>query len=167
MNHFLRKAAIAATVATAAFSTVAADAAPATATATARARVLKQVTITNTSDLDFGTIVPGTANGTVTVSATGARTCGTGITCTGASSAANFNITGTVNQVVTVTAPASVSLTSGTNSMSATLTRSANTVTLAGGAVNGSVQISGALSVPSNQADGSYSGTFNVTIDYQ
>lgn len=167
MRLFMTKAASAVILAAAAFSTVAAEAAPATATGTARARILKQVTITNTSDLDFGTIVPATAAGTVGVSTGGARTCGAGLTCTGTTSAANFNITGTVGTVVTVTAPASVTMTSGTNSMTATLTRSAATVTLAGGAVNGTVQVGGTLNVAATQADGTYSGTFNVTIDYQ
>lgn len=168
MRKFLIKAATAAVIASAAFSTVAAQAAPASASATARARILKQITITNTSDLDFGTIVAGTAASTVAVSAAGVRTCGAGLTCTGTVSSANFNITGTTGAIVTVTGDNSVTLANGTGgTMTAALTRSASTLTLVAGAVNGTVQVSGTLSLAANQADGAYTGTFNVTTDYQ
>ena len=49
--------------------------------------------------------------------------------------------------------------------MSSTLTYSAPTVTL--GATGGSFQVGGTLSVGANQAAGDYSGTFNVTANYQ
>ena len=48
-----------------------------------------------------------------------------------------------------------------------TLTRSATTMTLANAAVGGSFQVGGTLSLAANQADGNYTGTFNVTVDYQ
>ena len=168
MRKLFIKAATAAVIASAAFSTVAAQAAPATASATARARILKQITVTNTSDLDFGTIVAGTAASTVAVSAAGVRTCGAGLTCTGTVSSANFNITGTTGAIVTVTGDNSVTLANGTGgTMTAALTRSASTLTLVAGAVNGTVQVSGTLSLAASQADGAYTGTFNVTVDYQ
>jgi Mat/Ecp fimbriae major subunit len=138
----------------------------ATATATARAKILRQVTLTNTSDLQFGTIVTGTTASTVLISSSGARTCGTGLLCSGASTAAGFNVTGTSGQVVAVSVPATVTLTSTAgNTMSASLAASAATVTLAANA--GSFSVGGTLSVGANQADGDYEGTFTATADYQ
>jgi Mat/Ecp fimbriae major subunit len=137
----------------------------ATASATAKAKILRQVTVTNTSDLQFGTIVSSTAASTVVVSTTGARTCGTGLVCSSTASAAGFDVTGTSGQVVAVSVPASVTLSSGTNSMTASLNSSNSSLTLAANA--GSFSVGGTLSVGANQADGDYSGTFSVTADYQ
>lgn len=137
----------------------------ASATATARAKILRQVTVTNTSDLQFGTIVTGTAASTVVISPAGARTCGTGLFCSSTFGAAGFDVTGTSGQVVTVQIPASVTLTSGGNSMTASLSSSASTLTLANNAA--SFSVGGTLNVGANQADGDYEGTFNATVDYQ
>lgn len=169
MSKFMHRAVAGALVATLGLSAGMAHAAPATASATASARVLKQITVTNTSDLDFGTIVAGTSASTVAVSTGGARTCGSGLTCTGTVSSANFNVSGTNNTVVTITGDNTVSLANGTGgTMSASLTRSASTLTLASsGPVGGSFQVGGTLSLAANQADGAYTGTFNVTVDYQ
>lgn len=167
MSKFISRAVVGAVIAAFGMSAVAADAAPASASATARARVLKQITVANTSDLDFGTIVAGTAASTVDVTTAGARTCGAGLTCTGTTTAANFNITGTVGSIVTISSPATATLTSGANNMTVTLNRSASTLTLAAGAVNGAVTVGGSLGLAANQADGAYTGTFSVTVDYQ
>ena len=48
--------------------------------------------------------------------------------------------------------------------MTASLTPSTGTITLAGG---DSFSVGGTLNVGANQADGAYSGTFTVTVDYQ
>ncbi len=138
----------------------------ATATAAARAKILRQVTITNTSDLQFGTIVTGTAASTVLISSAGTRTCGTGLVCSGAATAASFNVTGTTGQVVAVAVPTTVTLTSTAgDTMSALLAASASTVTMVSNA--GSFSVGGTLNVGANQADGDYEGTFTATADYQ
>lgn len=137
----------------------------ATADGTARARILRQVTVTNTADLQYGTIVTGAAASTVAVNTAGARTCGAGLTCSGATTAAGFSIGGTTGQVVTISVPGTVSLTSGANSMSSTLVASAATQTLVANA--GSFTVGGTLSVGANQADGDYAGTFTATVNYQ
>lgn len=138
----------------------------ATASATARAKILRQVTITNTTALQFGTIVTGTAASTVVISSAGTRACGTGLVCSGASSAAGFNVTGTSGQVVAVSVPSTVTLTTTAgDSMTASLAASASTVTLASNA--GSFSVGGTLAVGANQADGDYEGTFVATADYQ
>jgi len=168
MSKFFSRAAIGAAVAAIALSAGAAQAAPVSATATAKAKILKQLTLTRTADLDFGTVVAGSTASTVAVSTASARTCGTGLTCTGTVTAASFDIGGSNAAVVTVTGDNTVSLANGSGgTMSATLTRSAATVTLINAAVGGSFQVGGTLSLAANQADGAYTGTFNVTVDYQ
>ena len=137
----------------------------ATASATAKAKILRQVTLTNTTDLQFGTIVSSPTASTVVVSTAGVRNCGAGLVCSGASTAAGFLVTGTSGQVVTVSVPATVTLSSGTNSMLSTLNASAATLTLAANA--GAFSVGGILAVGADQADGDYAGTFNVTADYQ
>ncbi|MCU0728820.1 MAG: DUF4402 domain-containing protein [Sphingopyxis sp.] len=156
-----------AAVAAVGLSTTAAYAAPVTTSATARAQILRQITVTNTSDLDFGTIVAGAAASTVVVSTAGARTCGVGLTCTGTTTAANFNIVGTNNAVVSVGGSNSVSLTNGSGgTMTAALVRSAPASLTLSATGTGSVTVGGTLALGASQADGAYTGTFNVTVDY-
>lgn len=162
-NQMLK--AIVATTTLAALGLGATAANAATAMATARAKILRQITLTNTSDLQFGTIVTGTTASTVVISAAGGRTCGAVLVCTGTTTAAGFTIGGTTGQVATISVPASVSLTSGANSMTATLAASAATTTLVANA--GSFTVGGTLSVGANQVDGDYTGTFTATVDYQ
>ncbi|WP_260581653.1 DUF4402 domain-containing protein [Sphingopyxis sp. PET50] len=95
-----------------------------------------------------------------------AATCGSGLTCTGTTTAANFNIAGTSGAVVLVGGDSSVTLNGSLGgTMTSTLTYSATNVTLS--ATGGSFQVGGTLSVGANQAAGDYSGTFNVTANYQ
>lgn len=142
----------------------------ASTTATAKARILRQITLTNTSDLEFATIVSGATAGSVAVSTAGTRTCPTALTCTGTTTAANFNIQGTNNAVVLIGGDNSVSLSNGSGgTMSASLDYSTNSVTLTAGpgSVGGSFTVGGTLSVGATQAEGTYSGIFNVTANYQ
>ncbi len=136
-------------------------------TAEARARVLRALTLTNNTPLDFGAVVAAAGAGTVQISALGARTCGGSLTCSGTVSAAEFDVTGgTSGEIVSINADPSVSLISGLNNMTATLVESAPTVTLDGtGAA--SFTVGGTLTVAASQAEGVYVGTFNVTADYQ
>jgi Mat/Ecp fimbriae major subunit len=141
----------------------------ASATGTAKAKILRQITLTNTSDLEFATVISGANASTVAVSTSGAVTCGANLTCTGTTTAANFNVQGTNNAVVLVGGDASVTLNGSLGgTMSATLDYSATSVTLANsGPTGGSFQVGGTLSVGVNQASGDYTGTFNVTANYQ
>tara|TARA_R110000824_G_scaffold4308_7_gene20714 strand:- start:13625 stop:14116 length:492 start_codon:yes stop_codon:yes gene_type:complete len=162
MSKFL-KAAMATSALVA--SVVGANAAEAaTAAADAKANILAQVSVASDGiALDFGTIVTGAAASTVSVSG-GGRACGAGLVCSGASSAAGFNVTGTADQSVSVASDPSVTLNSGSNSMTASIVSSVSTLTLTGG--TGSFNVGGLLNVGANQADGAYTGTFNVTVNY-
>jgi Mat/Ecp fimbriae major subunit len=137
----------------------------ATASATARAKILRPLTIANTTDLNFGTIVTdGTASSVVINAGTGAVTCNTGLICGGTPTRAHFNLTGS-NVIVNISLPAGVSLAGPGTAMPVTFARSANTVTLASNA--GSFDIGGTLTVNAAQADGDYSVSFSQVADYQ
>lgn len=137
----------------------------ATGSATASATILSPITVTKTSDLDFGKIVAGASASTVTLTGAGSFTCGTSLTCTGTHNAAAFDVAGTSGETVTVASDTSVTLTSGSYSMTASLAPTATSLTLVSGAA--SFNVGGVLSVAGNQAAGSYAGTFNVTVNYQ
>lgn len=139
-----------------------AQAAPSTGTATAT--IFAPITVTKTTDLAFGTIVAGAAAANVTITSAGVRTCDAGLTCSGTISAVSFNIAGSTGEIVTVSSDAVVTLASGANTMTATLSPNATTLMLAGGVA--SFKVGGTLSVGANQATGTYTGTFNVTVDY-
>ncbi|AJA11009.1 hypothetical protein SKP52_20725 [Sphingopyxis fribergensis] len=160
----MKRALLGAAIAALAMNASAAHAA--SATGTAKAKILRQITLTNTSDLQYATIISGATAATVAVSTGGTRTCAAALTCTGTATAANFNVAGTEGAVVVVSGDSSVTLTGSLGgTMASTLTYSAPTVTLS--ATGGSFQVGGTLSVGANQASGDYTGTFNVTANYQ
>lgn len=163
MKTVFIKAALAATaMASLGLGATAANAA--TANAEARATILSPVVVTNTSPLDYGLIAAGAGASTVAVSTAGARTCGAGLVCTGATTAANFTVVGVVGQTVSVSVPANVTLSAGANNMTSTLVSSAPTIILDG---TDGFSVGGTLSVGANQAAGAYTGNFTVTVNYQ
>ncbi|WP_182911882.1 DUF4402 domain-containing protein [Sphingomonas cavernae] len=138
----------------------------ATANADAKARIITQVSVAKVAgqDLDFGAIVPGASSGTVTIASTGVRTCAAALTCSGTTSAAGFSISGASGETVLISSAPSVTLTGGAGSMTATLSPSISTLVLDG---TDGFTVGGVLTVPSSVAAGSYSGQFNVTVNYQ
>ena len=160
----MKRALLGAAIAVFAMNAPAAHAA--TATGTATAKILRQITLTNTSDLQFATIISGATASTVSVSTSGAVSCGAGLTCTGTTTAANFDVEGTEGAVVVVGGDASVTLNGSLGgTMTSTLSYSDATITL--GATGGSFQVGGTLNVGASQTAGDYSGTFDVTANYQ
>ena len=160
----MKRALLGAAIAVFAMNASAAHAA--TATGTATAKILRQITLTNTSDLQFATIISGATASTVSVSTSGAVSCGAGLTCTGTTTAANFDVEGTNGAVVVVGGDASVTLNGSLGgTMTSTLSYSDATITL--GATGCSFQVGGTLNVGASQTAGDYSGTFNVTANYQ
>jgi hypothetical protein len=150
----------------------------ATQSATSRVVALKPITLVNSTALDFGSVVPGVTNGTVTINPrTGVRTR-TVVTLVGSTfSRARFVATATVGRVVTLTVNApTITLTSGANTLTVnTLRVSANGGTVrtfgqnytipASGTVN--FDVGGRLNVTANKPAGLYSGTFALTLNYQ
>lgn len=160
----MKRAIIGAAIAILATNASAAQAA--SATGTAKAKILRQITLTSASELQYATIISGATASTVAVSTAGTRTCGSSLTCTGTPTAASFNVTGTEGAVVVVSGDSAVTLNGSLGgTMTSSLSYSAATVTL--GATGGSFQVGGTLNVGANQASGDYSGTFNVSANYQ
>lgn len=168
MKKTITSACLVAAVLATGLTATAAQAGPANADAKARARVLKQLTITRNTDLDFGTIVHGATAATVVIDSTGGATCDAALTCTGTTTAADFTVTGSNNTIVDVTVPATVTLSNGaTGTMTASLAAPA-TLSLGSTGVTGTpLLFGGTLNVGASQEDGAYEADFTVTVDYQ
>ena len=147
---------------------VSAQASAETASFDASATILEALVLAKQADLAFASIVPDSTNaGTVVVSAAGARTCDAALTCSGTVSAADFDVTGTSGATYSLTLPGSANITSGANTMlvdTFTSSLTGGTGTLTGG--SDSFQIGATLNVGANQAAGAYTGSFNVTVEY-
>ncbi|MEW6046951.1 MAG: DUF4402 domain-containing protein [Bacillota bacterium] len=129
------------------------------------------ISVSVSADLRFGDIVPGSTSGTVTIDPAGARTVSGGVIALGESyGAASFTVSGEPGYSYTVTLPLSATLASGTNSMVVdTFTSSLDpdgvgTLDANG---NGTFTVGATLHVDAGQAPGTYSGSFDVSVDYQ
>lgn len=165
-----------ATVAATGLVATGANAAPAGQSADAKVKVLKPLTITKSTDLDFGTVVPSTtATGTVVVNAgSAAANCSTGLTCTKTASSASFAVKGSKNALISVTYPTTVSLTQTAGTGTGAGTGAPMLVTFTAKPASPALDtkgdfsfaVGGSLAVAADQADGNYSAPFNVTVDY-
>lgn len=140
--------------------------------AQARAKVVKPLTIQSVQDLDLGVVMLGSgawSGATVRLSRSGVLTCSATIACSGATQVAQYNVSGTNNQTVTISAP-NVTLVNQQDSAK-TLTLvvdSPGTVLISNSGSKGvTFPLGGAITVNSTTAAGAYVGTFNVTADYQ
>lgn len=167
MTKFVRLAALAAIT----FAATPAFAAPVSVSngpVTATARITKPLTLEKVGDMDFGSIAVQDA-GTATMNAlTGAVTCTANLTCTGATTAAEYKVKGTNNQVVQITKP-NVTLTN-TDSSGTTMTlvlTGPTTYTIPNaGATGGDFTLGGSIAVAASQRDGTYVGDLAVTVEY-
>jgi hypothetical protein len=150
----------------------AAPAHAATQIAQVSATVAKPLLLARVQDLDLGSIVlgPGTWSGaTVGISRAGVFSCGNAnVTCTGATKVAKYNVQGSNNNVVRITAPNVTLVNQSDSTKTLTLTVDAPaTVTLTNsGAPGVDFPIGGSIAVSSSTTGGTYVGTFNVTVDY-
>lgn len=144
----------------------------ATATSNAAAVIIAPLSITNTAGLHFGTIMRSATAGTVTIATDGTRSSLGGVTLSAlapAHSAAAFNVEGESGRTVTITLPASTTIVNAaTDDMIVDAFVSnpddANPVTLTGAATV--LQVGATLNVDANQPSGTYTGTFNVSVNY-
>ena len=140
---------------------------------TATARIVKPLTLSWVRDLNLGTILlsgPGAWSGAnVGISRAGVFSCANAnTTCSGATQTAQYRVTGTNNQVVTINSP-NVTLTNQNDGVSTLLMTvdSPGTVNLGNsGAAGLTFDLGGQITVASTTADGVYAGTFNVTVNY-
>lgn len=148
--------------------------------AATNAAVVRPNTLIKTEDLDFGTVASGATSGSVTINpVNNARSTAGGVTTVGtAGHRAIFQGTGGLLLIV-VTGSNSVTLArsgGGAPSMTASLTRATTTsgggVTLLGPSTTllpSGIQtyyVGGTLTIPANQPEGEYSGTFTLTVNY-
>jgi hypothetical protein len=137
---------------------------------TSNVKIVPVMTIVaGTTPLEFGSIAAGATAGTIVLTAaspTVSSTTGgvTALAVGGATrTAGSFTVTGEPGANYVLSTLPSVTLTSGTNTMTATLTSSSGRA-LAGG--TNTLLIGGTLSVAANQTPGFYTGTYNVTVNY-
>jgi hypothetical protein len=158
-----------------AIAAIAATTAPAptfaaqTASASGKALLLLPLTLTKVNDLDFGTVVPSSASGTVSIAADGSGQSVTGgVTpvTSGAATRAVFAGGGTAGQQVNIFLAPPANLSDGNgNSVPISLSLDQSVVTIDSSRAF-SVGIGGTVTVGANQAEGTYTGTFTVLAQY-
>lgn len=141
------------------------------ATGTAAAVTLRPLSIVNTEDLDFGTLLRGTAAGTVVIDPTNDARSVTGgvIAAGGTPNAAQFYTYGGPLQYVQVTRGQLPILNrvGGGASMTVTqLTLNGPTTRFLSSAGLLDLRVGGTLAVNANQQEGDYVGTFQITVTY-
>ena len=150
-----------------------ATAAPASASSNAQVKVTvtRPLTLSFVQDLSLGTITlqnGSWSSATVGISRTGTFTCGANLLCSGTTQVARYNVAGTNNQVVTITAP-NVTLTNQSDpARTLTLTvDNPRTFTLPNSGSKGTeFALGGSIALSPSTVDGTYVGTFDVTVDY-
>lgn len=143
----------------------------ATQTAQVNATVAKPLVIARVQDLDLGTITlgPGTwSNAAVSLTRGGAFSCGANLTCTGTKQVATYNVQGSNQQTITISAPNVTMVNQSDATKTLTLTTDAPaSVTLTNSGFPGvNFSIGGTINLNSTTAAGTYVGTFNVTANY-
>jgi len=143
-----------------------------TATASASAEVLSTLSVTKNADLAFGSIAVN-ADGTYMLGADGTYTCSAGLVCSGTRNPAAFTVTGSASTigVVASVVQSSVLLTHTTDSTKTFTLDSFSTHFPSGSSlVSGSTgfNVGGTLHLTAaNALQGTYAGSFDVTVEYQ
>jgi len=142
-----------------------------TATATTNARIVTPILLTNQTSLSFGNLISSATAGNVQMPADASpiRVADPGVklaAITGTYSAAKFTVSGEDLLTYTVTLPADdvIELISGTDKMKLTGFTSSALGTLSG--TPEVFYVGATLQVGAGQATGTYSGSFNVTVNY-
>jgi Domain of unknown function (DUF4402) len=146
----------------------------------AQVAVVTPLSFIQVEDMEFGSIIPGNTAGTVTLSPSNVRTATGGIVLVGSGQqAGRFAGRGSFLQRVRIRiTPTPIVLTGPGPSMTVTNVTidPQGTLSQIGGSPNYRIlplngifwfNVGGRLNVGANQPAGSYSGTFNATLDYQ
>lgn len=143
-----------------------------TATASASAEVLSTLSVTKTADIAFGSIAVN-ADGTYVLGADGTYSCSAGLVCSGTRNPASFTVAGSASAigVAASVVQSSIVLTHATDSTK-TFTLSNFTTHFPSGSslVSGSTafNVGGTLNLTAaNALQGTYAGSFDVTVEYQ
>jgi hypothetical protein len=138
--------------------------------ATATARIVKPLTLTWVQDLDLGSItLVNSGSTTVGITRLGVFSCPAGnVTCSGTPQVAKYKITGVNNTNVTVNS-GNVTMTNQADATKSLLLTvdSPGTVNLGNSGTAGTeFALGGNITVSGATADGTYIGTFAVTVNY-
>ncbi len=144
----------------------------ASVTATVNANNVKPLEISKLTDLDLGSITLATgvwSNATVSISQAGALSCtNANLTCTGATAVASYNVQGSKQQAIRISAPnvTLVNQNDSTKTLTLVTDAPASLVLANSGFPGSNFSIGGSVTLNSTTAAGTYVGTFNVTVDY-
>ena len=144
----------------------------ATANASVSGTPVKPLVLSKVQDLDLGSVTlgPGVwSNATISISQTGVFICtNANVSCSGVTQAATYNVQGSNQQIVHVSAPNVTLVNQSDPTQTLTLVTDAPaTVTLTNSGFPGSnFSIGGSVALSSTTSGGTYVGTFNVTADY-
>ena len=140
-----------------------------TDSADARALLLLPLSITKVDDLDFGTVVPSSSSGTVSIAADGSgQTVTGGVTPvpSGTVSRALFAGAGSAGQQVSIFLAPPANLSDG-NGHSVPISLSLENAMVTIDSTRAfAVGIGGTVTIAPNQAEGTYTGTFTVLAQY-
>ena len=141
-----------------------------TATANATATIMTPITITKTVDLNFGNLAVNATAGTLVLATNNGRTVTGGVTLMpgGTIAAASFTVTGVPGAIYSISLPASIIITDGTNNMTVDgfISSPTPTGTLTGG--TSTLLVGATLNVLASQPAGIYTNTtdLDVTVNY-
>lgn len=150
------------------------------ASAAATGTVIAPITVSKSADLSFGKFAPG-AGGTVTISNSGVRSfSGIVLSTIGSSpTAAQFTVTGDPDATYTIAHSGSTVLTNTTGAGAETMALAKSSALTGADVTSGNVSagtlsaggtqtifVGGTLTVAANQVPGVYTGTVDVTVEY-
>ncbi len=159
------KIALATAIVVAAMGSNAAFAASKTGTATVE--IVTPVVLSNVAQLNLGLVAATATAGTVTIPVSANTQSCSGVVCLGGSSRGSFQVTAAANNaVIDLSADASTTLTGPGANMALGLFLSKNSITFNSASLE-TVYVGGALDVAANQVAGTYTGSYNVTANYQ
>lgn len=147
-------------------------AAAVTATAAVNANVVKPLELTRVQDLDLGSIslIPGSWSAAVGISQAGVRSCANAnLVCSGLTQAAKYQVVGTNKMTVLIQAPNVTLVNQADSTKTLTLVPDApRQIALPNSGQPGTIfSIGGSITLTGSTASGDYTGTFNVTAEYQ
>jgi hypothetical protein len=141
--------------------------------ALASATILTPIAIVKNADLNFGNVIASATAGTIVYATDGTRTANLGASLhstAGSPSIAQFTVSGSAGFSFSVSVPASITLTSGSNgpTMGVSILKDFGTSENLGDGGTKVLKVGGTLSLAANQAAGSYtnSSDLKVTVNY-
>jgi Domain of unknown function (DUF4402) len=163
----MKKTLIGAAIVAAVAFTQTANAQSASAPFAAKARIVTPISIAWVSDMNFGDVVAGA--GTVVLTPAGGRsvTGGTNLGNPLGVSAATFTVSGQANSTYSIGFPPAATIASGANTMNVgTFTSTPTPTGLLSAGGTQTLNLGATLTVAAAQATGSYTGNFNVSVNY-